>query len=107
VKASSSPTPARALAASRPNDLGLAFEALSDFRYEALEARLSGDLQGDMKIRLHVRGANPSFQEGRPVEFNLDLEARPADLVRSGLASYRVPEVIEERLRAFSKPEAR
>jgi len=98
---------ARALAASRPNDLGLAFEALSDFRYEALEARLSGDLQGDMKIRLHVRGANPSFQEGRPVEFNLDLEARPADLVRSGLASYRVPEVIEERLRAFSKPEAR
>jgi hypothetical protein len=98
---------ARALAASRPNDLGLAFDALSDFRYELLEAHLTGDLQGDMKIRLHLRGANPSFQEGRPVEFNLELEARLADLVRSGLASYRVPEVIEERLRAFSAPEGR
>ena len=98
---------ARALAASRPNDLGLAFDALSDFHYEALEARLTGELQGAMKVRLHLRGANPSFQDGRPVEFNLDLEARLADLVRSGLASYRVPEVIEERLRAFSAPEGR
>jgi hypothetical protein len=93
----------RSLAASRPYDLGLAVEAFSDFRYEALEARVDGDLDAALAIGLHVRGVNPGFQGGRPVELNLNLEARLADLVRAGRASYRVPAVVEERLRAFSE----
>jgi len=93
----------RSLAASRPYDLGLAIGAFSDFRYEALEARIDGDLAGALAIGLHVRGANPGFQDGRPVELDLNLEAHLADLVRAGRASYRVPEVVEERLRAFSE----
>jgi hypothetical protein len=97
----------RALAASRPNDLGLAVDAFSNFQYEILEAKLDGELQGEMKIGLHVRGANPEFQDGRPVELNLNLEARLADLVRDAGAAYRVPAVVEERLRAFSEGEAR
>ena len=97
----------RALAASRPNDLGLAVDAFSNFEYEILEARLDGELQGEMKIGLHVRGANPEFQDGRPVELNLNLEARLTDLVRDATAAYRVPDVVEERLRAFSEGKAR
>lgn len=93
----------RGLAASRPYDLGMAVEAFSDFRYETLEARLDGDLDAALTVALHVRGANPGFQDGRPVELNLNLEARLADLVRAGRASYRVPAVVEERLRAFSE----
>jgi hypothetical protein len=93
----------RAMAASRPMDLGLAVEAFSDFRFEVLEARLDGDLDAAMKIGLHVKGTNPDFQDGRPVELNLNLEARLADLVRVGVSAYRVPREIEERLRAFSE----
>jgi hypothetical protein len=54
-----------------------------------------------------VRGANPEFQDGRPVELNLNLEARLADLVRDATAAYRVPDVVEERLRAFSEGKGR
>ncbi len=97
----------RALAAARPNDLGLAVDAFSDFEYEILEARFDGELQGEMKIGLHVRGVNPGFQDGRPVELNLNLDARLADLVRAGAASYRVPTVVEERLKAFSEGDKR
>jgi hypothetical protein len=93
----------RALAASRPTDLGIAVAAFSDFHYELLQADLDGALQGEMKIGLHVRGTNPGFQQGRPVVLNLNLEANVSDLVRAGVTSYRVPEEIEERLRAFSK----
>ncbi|MEB2346262.1 MAG: YdbH domain-containing protein [Deltaproteobacteria bacterium] len=96
----------RQLAASRPYDLGLAIEAFSDFRYETLEARIDGDLAGTLTVDLHVRGANPAFQDGRPVELDLTLEARLADLVRAGQASYRVPAAVEERLRAFSEGRA-
>jgi hypothetical protein len=97
----------RAFAASRPHDLGIALDAFSDFHYEILEARLDGELQGEMKIGLHVRGANPGFQDGRPVELNLNLEARLADLVRDAAGAYRVPDVIEQRLRAFSAGETK
>jgi hypothetical protein len=96
----------RAFGASRPNDLGIALDAFSDFHYEILEMRLDGDLQGEMKIGLHVRGANPGFQDGRPVELNLNLKARLVDLVRDAAGAYRVPDVIEERLRAFSEGRA-
>ncbi len=92
-----------AMAASRPSDLDLAVAAFSDFRFDELDAKLDGDLDGDVTIGLHVRGANPGFQDGRPVELNLNLEARLADLVRAGQASYRVPEGVEERLRAYSE----
>ncbi|RIL04463.1 MAG: hypothetical protein DCC71_13975 [Proteobacteria bacterium] len=93
----------RSLAESRPADLGLAVEAFEDFHYEVLEARVDGDLAGEMVIGLRVRGVNPDFQDGRPVDLNLNLEAHVADLVRAGASSYRVPQVIEERLRAFSE----
>jgi len=89
----------RSLATSRPEDLGLAVEAFSDFRYDLLEATVSGDLDGALAIGLHVRGSNPSFQNGRAVELNLKLAAHVLDLVREGVAAYRVPERIEERVR--------
>ncbi len=91
------------MAASRPSDLGLAVAAFSDFRFDQLDAQLDGDLDGEVTIGLHVRGVNPGFQDGRPVELNLNLESRLADLVRAGQASYRVPEAVEERLRAYSE----
>jgi hypothetical protein len=91
------------MAASRPNDLGLAVAAFSNFQYDVLEATLDGDLDGEVDVGLHVRGVNPGFQDGRPVELNLKLEARLADLVRAGQAAYRVPEAVEERLRAYSE----
>ncbi len=93
----------RVRAEARPGDLGLAVAAFSDFRYELLEARVDGDLRGALRVALHVRGANPEFKSGQPIELNLNLEARLADLVRGGVAAYRVPELVEERLRAFTE----
>ena len=91
------------LQAGAASGLDVALGALSDLRYEALSVSLGGDTRGEMHVQVHVKGANPNFQDGRPVELNVNLEARLADLVRAGLASYRVPEAIEERLRDFSE----
>jgi hypothetical protein len=85
-------------AASRPNDLGLAVAALSDFHYEKLEAGVDGDIDGELNVELHLRGANPAVQDGHPIELNLSLDAQVADVVRSGRAAYGVPKALEERL---------
>jgi hypothetical protein len=92
-------------AASRPNDFGLAVTALSDFHYEKLEARVDGDLGGELHVELHLRGANPALQDGHPVELNLSLDAEVSDVVRSGRAAYGVPKGLEERLRKLQGEE--
>ena len=81
--------------------------ALEDFRYETLVLGLDGDTRGDMTVTVALRGSNPNFQEGRPVEFNLNVEARLADLVRAGQLSTRVPEAVEERIRAVTEKKRR
>lgn len=86
-------------AATRPNDLGIAVAALSDFHYDELEARLDGDLAGELQVKLHLRGSNPGFRDGYPIELNLTLDAELADVLGSGRAAHRVPREVEERLR--------
>ena len=91
-------------AASRPDDLGIAIAALSDFHYDWLELRIEGELAGELRAELHLRGANPGYRDGHPVEFNLALDAKVADLVRSG-QSAGVPRWIEEHLREITERE--
>jgi hypothetical protein len=79
--------------------------ALDDFHYDALEIRVDGDTRGEVEVAVHLGGFNPNFRRGRRVEFNLNIEARLADLVRAGLFAYRVPEVILKRLEEFQVPE--
>lgn len=77
---------------------GVMLSAFENLRWESLELALNGDTQGIVEIRLHVRGRNPEYQSGRPVEFNLNVESRLADLLRREAASYRIPKEIERRL---------
>jgi hypothetical protein len=79
--------------------------ALDDFHYDSLQLTVDGDTRGEAVVAVRLGGANPNYQSGRRVEFNLNVEARLADLLRAGMASYRVPEVIERRLEEFQAPE--
>ena len=79
--------------------------ALDDFHYDVLEIIVDGDTRGEVEVAVHLGGFNPNFQRGRRVEFNLNVEARLADLLRAGLVAYRVPEVILKKLEEFQVPE--
>ena len=72
--------------------------AFEDLRWESLELAMNGDTHGIVEIKLHVRGRNPDYQSGRPIEFNLNVESRLADLLRQEAASYRIPAEIERRM---------
>jgi hypothetical protein len=95
--------------ASALSDQGYGIEqllgALDDFHYDVLEIDVDGDTRGEVLVRVQLGGFNPNYQRGRRVEFNLNVEAPLADLVRAGLVAYRVPEVILKRLEKFQAPE--
>lgn len=95
------PDAALGAVARQGGDLAVVFDALEDFRFEELSIDLDGDTRGELHLRVHLKGNNPNFQAGRPVEFNLNLDAHLADLVRAGITAYDLPEVVQKRLESF------
>ncbi len=98
--------PAPGAASLRQSGAGfhLLLGAFENLELEKLEIELDGDANGPMQISLRVAGANPAFQDGRPVHYNLNVESRLADLLRESAAITAIPKVIEERLRKFDLP---
>ncbi len=84
-------------------NVSLLLQALENFHYEALRITLDGRTDADMAIGLHVRGANPELYGGYPIEFDLNLEGELANILRSGLASYQIPERIREQMQSFGR----
>jgi len=88
------PAGARSLAEQR-SDLRTAFEALTDFRYDVLRFQIDGAVQGALRIVAYIEGSNPDFQQGRPVQFTLDLGgARLMDLLK--IPPFAAPGQIQE-----------
>jgi hypothetical protein len=81
------------------NDLGVLIEVLEDFRYDVLRIEASGDLLGTVQLVLHTEGHNPTFQDGRPIDFTLNLEAPFKDLLGSTRWLTAPPENLDELLR--------
>lgn len=81
--------------------VGLVLEAMEDFHYDKLSLTVDGRASGQMTVKLHIAGANPNFYDGYPVEFNLSVSGELAKAVQAGLAGYRVPDRIRERMEEF------
>jgi hypothetical protein len=80
-------------------DLALVADALENYHYEELRVGLTGDLAGDVQMRLGLKGSNPAYEGGRPVHLDLQVETNvPATLLASRAAT-RMPEALERRLR--------
>jgi len=77
--------------------------ALEDLALEKLELSLDGDANGPLRIGLQLVGANPAFQDGRPIHYNLNVESRLADLLRQSAAVSKIPQEIEEKLERFRR----
>ena len=63
----------------------LMLDALEDFRYEALSITLEREADGETEVALHIKGSNPDFYDGYPVEFNLTISGELDAMLRRGL----------------------
>lgn len=73
------------------------YEALSNFNYSELVSSITMSPDGQSLIRLQLKGVNPSFQEGRPVHLNLNVEQNLLDLLRSLSISTKIEEALTEK----------
>ncbi len=52
---------------------------------------------GQSEIALHLKGRNPDYQNGRPIEINLTIRQNLLDLMRSLSISSSIERVISEK----------
>ncbi|MEX1206438.1 MAG: YdbH domain-containing protein [Dongiaceae bacterium] len=81
--------------------VSLALSALTDFRYDELRLNLDRAAGGEMVVAIHIKGLNPEFYEGYPVEFNLNISGKLDQVLDRSLAGYRVPDAVRDKLIEF------
>ncbi|NTW63684.1 MAG: hypothetical protein HGA46_06260 [Chlorobiaceae bacterium] len=73
------------------------YEALSNFLYAELFSSIIMAPDGKSHLNIQLKGANPDYQAGRPIELNLNIEQNLLDLMRSLSISGNLEQVISEK----------
>lgn len=76
-------------------------QALTDFRYEGISLSVDGQAGGEMTLSFAIRGSNPSFYDGHPVALNLNVGGALDTILRRGIATYRIPSAVRQRMMEF------
>jgi hypothetical protein len=79
----------------------LLLDALKNFQYDELAAAVNGVAGGETMVRLRLEGRNPDLYDGYPVALNVNLSGALDTLLRRGLAGYRIPDALRQRLETF------
>ena len=61
-----------------------AFKALQNFQYTVLELTLNGNLLGDITLGALMVGKNPEVLGGSEFEFDIEIDSKLAQLLRTG-----------------------
>jgi len=89
--------------ASANQGLRTTYEALSNFLYVQLLSSINMAPDGKSAITIQLKGTNPDFQSGRPIELNLNVEQNMLDLMRSLSISSNVEQIITEKALKMQK----
>ena len=72
--------------------------ALENLHYDELTLTLNGDIDDRVEVKLHIRGRNPNFQQGRPVVLNVNVDLPLGSLLRAASVAASVPDEIEAQV---------
>jgi hypothetical protein len=90
-------------AAANPG-LRITYEALSNFLYTQMLSSINMAPNGKSAMTVQLKGANPGFQNGHPVELNLTIQQNLQDLMRSISVSSDVDQIISDKATKSKKP---
>ncbi|MDX1353524.1 MAG: YdbH domain-containing protein, partial [Thiomicrorhabdus sp.] len=76
----------------------LVFNVLEDFHYSLLESNVSYGADKTLLLKLHLQGKNPAVENGRQVNFNIQLEEDLPALITTMQLSNQVSETIKKRI---------
>ena len=78
--------------------MGFVFQALEDFRYDVLDAKVELATDGALALAVRLQGHNPAVENGRTIAFNLNLNESLPALLQSLRAADGITKQIEGKL---------
>lgn len=85
-----------AYAATNPG-LGMALGALENFQYDTLDIKLNYQPDGTALLNTRLKGKNPDWNNGHPVDFTINVEENILDLMRTLQFADQLTEKLEKR----------
>jgi len=84
--------------ANSQQSLQIVTKALEDFHYTVLASELSYDESGQLMLSLRLEGRNPAVENGRPINFNINIEEDLPALIASIQLSSQLSDKIKNRI---------
>lgn len=78
-------------------------QVLTDFRYKELKMQVDGAIGGEQSVVVRLVGSNPSFYDGYPVAFTLNLSGALEAIVRRGVSAYAIPNTLRTNIERLQK----
>ncbi len=79
--------------------LGLALDALSNFRYRILDAEVNYAPNGELLLKTQLAGENPDWNNGQAVNFSVNIQENVLKLMKTLQFADNLTESIEKRYR--------
>lgn len=93
------PTAAVKAAASTNPGLKIAMDILENFTYQALDVVLIYAADGTANLRTHLKGKNPDWNDGHPVDFSINIEENIPSLMKTLQFTDKLTQQIEQHYR--------
>ena len=79
--------------------LKMAIEALRNFHYELLDIQLNYAADGTALLKTRLKGNNPDWNQGHPVDFTINIEENIPKLIKTLQFADKLTKTIEKRYR--------
>jgi len=76
----------------------MAMQILSDFRFKLLHIGMDYQPDGELALKIELKGNNPDYENGRPVEFNFNIEENILKLLQSLRMADEISESLEKKV---------
>ncbi len=79
--------------------LGVAFDALRNMHYEQLGIELDYQPDGEALLKTHLKGHNPTWNRGQPIDFTINIEENIPKLLQALQFTDKLTKTLEKRYR--------
>jgi hypothetical protein len=76
----------------------LMLSALRNFSFNELRLTADREAEGLWQARIRLAGANPELMNGRPFEFNINIDGALDAILRQGLEGWRLPQTLADAI---------
>lgn len=79
--------------------VGMAMQVLGDFHFKVLHTQADYHPDGQLALHIELKGNNPGYENGRPIELNLNIEENVLKLLQSLRMADEISDRVEKSIR--------